>query len=110
MTHEIYNNQGQVIRKSQNLRGIRRHASKVIASKVMISKHNDHSGHLCITFNNGDNYTTHFASYEVLCLSLRNWRSLYGTPLEVAGNPCMTVGYNNPYLKQYSNWCSWTRH
>ena len=81
---------GNVISRSENLRGIRDYISrshsdyaiKIDASHVG----NEGEGLLSILFNSGNSYQVRFASFEVLTrYALKNWRNLYGVMVSVDG-------------------------
>lgn len=94
----IYNKDGKAIKNSRNLRGIREHINKNIVTVVEISYIDGGSGKLKVLFDNGDNYETIWASFDVLRWSLRTWRGLYGAPLAINDNKSGVVAYNNPAL------------
>jgi hypothetical protein len=99
----IRDRDGNVIRKSRNLRGIRRYvaefgapAIKTLAIDPTGEKGLD--GKLSILFADGSSYETNFASYSVLCEWVRRWRNVHGAPLLVGGKDCGEVTSRNPYL------------
>lgn len=98
----IYNQNGEVIRKSSNLRGIREHCSKNIAEVVEIASGYTGIGTLFIRFKNGDVYWTVFSSYDILTYTLSNWRNLYGTPLKVNGELAGVVGRDSICLRGHN--------
>ncbi len=75
---EIANAQGQVIRRSRNLRGIFAHARRTWIEKASASPMQAGQGLLQVTFGDGCTCRTEFASYQVLCDWLRNRRSWAG--------------------------------
>jgi len=80
----IRNKNGDIINRSKNMRGIRYAVGKQRVKKVSIDRMVS-GAKLCILFWNGDNYETHFADFDVLLSSVRNWRNLYGVLLTVNG-------------------------
>lgn len=94
----IYDKAGNVLSKSHNLRGIRSKVSTQLVESVGVQKRTSGEGVLFIIFANGDNFTTPFASYSVLCRSVLNWRNLYGAKLILNGVVKGTVGRYNIYL------------
>lgn len=101
--HVIRNKDGKIISRSRNLRGIREAVGKQLVKTVSISPIGNErypEGKLMILFDNGDNYETNFASYQVLALSLLNWRNLYGAPLVIDCDwECGVVEYRNKKLR-----------
>lgn len=95
---------GNVISRSKNLAGLRRWISGHSVASVFIHKYKDGSGYLCVKFHGGDHCTTTFASYSVLCHTLRHWRNLYGAKLFISGTQSDPVHYGNPDL------ATWERH
>jgi hypothetical protein len=86
MSFEIRNPWGEVIQRSKNLRGIRRKVGRDEVRHIGVRQCEDNSGVLYILFQNGDNFSTHFASFEVLKTSLRNWRNLHGCLIFINGS------------------------
>lgn len=66
---KIYNQAGDCVRTSQNLRGILEHARKVKPVNIVLQKNNDGSGTLRIWFADYSHTFAHFASFSVL----RDW-------------------------------------
>ena len=75
---EIRNPQGQVIRRSRNLRGIGDHARRTWLAEAVASPAQDGRGLLQVTFGDGTTCRTEFASYQVLCIWLHARRSWAG--------------------------------
>jgi len=75
---EICNSQGQVIRRSRNLRGILDHARRTWIEEASAAPAQEGKGILSVTFGDRSTCTTEFASYEVLCWWLRSRRSWSG--------------------------------
>ena len=96
----IYDKAGNILSRSRNLRGIRTTVGKQLVESVGIQKRGDGSGVLFVIFANGDNFTTPFASYSVLCRSVLNWRNLYGAQLILNGLTAGMVGAYNEYLER----------
>jgi hypothetical protein len=94
----ILDKDGKTIRTSRNLRGIRRHVSENWVKAVHITQ-TGYAGALTVAFGNGDDYTTKFASFDVLKNSIRNWRNLYGARLVVNGEDCGLIAKYNVHLK-----------
>lgn len=69
---EITNAQGQVIRRSQNLRGIFAHARRTWIEEAVACPVQEGRGLLQVTFGDSCTCRTEFASYQVLCDWLRN--------------------------------------
>jgi hypothetical protein len=67
---------GNLVASSKNLRGILDYARKVPVHRVAIYRNLNGDGLLCVTFDNGANCQTTFASYTV-CIdwvkSRRSW-------------------------------------
>lgn len=82
---EIKNSAGEVIQRSKNLRGIRRKVGRDAVRHIGIRQCECNCGYLYILFHNGDNFSTNFASFEVLKTSIRNWRNLQGCLISVNG-------------------------
>ena len=99
----IRNSDGNIIKTSRNLRGIREHVSHNLVKVVGIDRIGDKhlEGKLLILFENGDSYETNFASYEVLCDFLGRWRNIYGAKLIIGGSDCGTISSKNPNLMRY---------
>jgi len=89
---------GTILSQSANLRGIRREVGRNIVKVVAIDKIGAGEGKLAILFDNGNSFETNFASYGMLCWSVRLWRNLYGAPLIVCGTPSGLVSSRNPTL------------
>jgi hypothetical protein len=86
----IRNSEGEVIRRSKNLAGLRRHASKVGIKSLEVARNSDGSsgGVLRVKFANGDWCDTGFASYHVMCAHfLAGRRSWFSCPLKICGRP-----------------------
>lgn len=96
--HYLYDEQGRVVRKSRNLRGIREYVSRMPVSHVMIQELDRGEGGIKVMFQNNWYWTGRFACFGVLKWALRNWRNLYGAPLTVNGQPGGLVGYRNAAL------------
>jgi len=75
---EIHNSQGQVIRRSRNLRGILDHARRTWIEEASASPAPHGKGILHVTFGDWSTCQTEFASFEVLCWWLRSRRSWAG--------------------------------
>jgi hypothetical protein len=90
---------GNVIRKSHNLAGIRRYVGGVTPPLIKVldvSKIGDQEGKLSILFENGCSFETNFRSYSVLTGFVRRWRNVHGAPLTVNGQPGGVVSTTNP--------------
>jgi hypothetical protein len=96
--HYLYDEQGRVVRRSRNLRGIREYVSSMPVSHVMIQELDRGEGGVKVMFHNNWYWTGRFACFGVLKWALRNWRNLYGAPLTVNGQPAGQVGYRNAAL------------
>lgn len=96
--HYLYDEQGRVVRRSRNLRGIREYVSRMPVSHVMIQELDRGEGGVKVMFTNNWYWTGRFACFGVLKWALRNWRNLYGAPLTVNGQPGGQVGYRNSAL------------
>ena len=75
---EIRNKQGQVIRRSRNLRGILDHARRVGLDEACAYPRERGRGLLCVAFADGSTCQTEFADYTVLCWWLQARRSWAG--------------------------------
>lgn len=90
----IRNRHGEVIRSSKNLRGVRSFLSET-RSPIKILALDDleeRGAKLSILWENGDNYETNFASFQVLVEFVQRWRNARGAPLMVNGEMKGTVG------------------
>ncbi len=98
----IRNKNGEIIQRSQNLRGIRAFVGKNIIKVLAIDKiggrDDFREGKLCILFDNGDSFETNFASLSVLKDWVARWRNAWGAPLRVNGIDCGVVSSKNPAL------------
>lgn len=81
----ILNKHGKIVSNSQNLRGIRKHASQYLAKRIIVTKMSNGGAKLHIVFQNKSQFSCHFASYIVLLHTLKNWRNLRGTPITING-------------------------
>jgi hypothetical protein len=97
--HFILNKDGETIRRSRNLRGLREHARKHLVESIKIYRLADERGQLNVYFSNGDHFTTAFASFGVLCGWIRTWRNAYGAELWVNGGTFGKVERDNNILK-----------
>lgn len=104
----IRNADGEVIRQSRNLRGIREYMGhnrvKVMSidpmrQPTLASLTDTSGGKLCILFVDGSSFEANFASYTVLRDWVRRRRNAYGSTLRVAGEDAGTVSYRNPHLR-----------
>lgn len=88
---------GNPIRVSRNLRGIRRYAGKHACKSIDASPiGQEGEGLLSMIFENGCTFQTRFASFAVLMYTLNNWRNLYGTPIRIRGDYWGILGKDNP--------------
>ena len=96
----IRDRDGNVISRSRNMRGIRRYVSDRIIKRVAIGEIGNREGKLMILFEDGSSYETNFASWGVLRQTVRQWRNLYGAPLQYCDtHDAGTVHYYNMYLE-----------
>lgn len=111
---EIKNSRDRVIRRSANLRGLRAHINENTVKYVVIapkatSTGSQHvtgiaGGYMTVYFENGQWCHCEWASYGVLCRSLRYWRGLYGVKLYLCSDKenCLgEIGYSNNYLETH---------
>jgi len=88
--------------RDQSLRWMRRHVGRRVVTRVEIRRIKPgtiwHEGELRICFDRGEAAQTTFCSYEVLKMSIRQWRNLYGAELYIDGQPAGKVSYTNPAL------------
>lgn len=106
LKEKIRDKDGNVIRQSRNLAGIRRYVGGYTAPLIEtmdVSRLADDGGKLCMLFSNGASYETNFASFVVLCLMVRNWRNVYGAPLSINGVDAGKVGYKNERLVEVAS-------
>jgi hypothetical protein len=97
----IRDRDGNAIRTSRNLSGIRRYVAKGPAIKTLAidpTGEKGLDGKLSILFTDGSSYETNFDSYSVLRGWVRRWRNAHGAPLLVGGKDCGEVTPRNPYL------------
>lgn len=89
LQEKIRDRDGNVIRQGKNLACIRRFLceTKSPIKRLAVDRIGDGEweGMLSILFENGDSYQTRFASFDVLCTFVRNWRNVRGAPLMVNG-------------------------
>ncbi len=105
---QIIDKDGKVIQQSKNLRGIRSYVGKNRIDHVTIQLRAEGKGFLRIDFKDRSSFSTFFASYAVLCCTLRNWRNLYGANLYTYhGMDHCDLGkieYHNEYLCLQGTW------
>lgn len=99
---EVKDKDGNVIRRSRNLRGIRDHVADYLVNTLDVSRLSDGGGRLSVTFVNGDSYETNFADFKVLCLLVRGWRNVCGVLLTINGAPADYARWSNPELRRLS--------
>lgn len=95
---KVVNGQIVTVSSSRNLRGLRRACGKLIVRDVTVTRLERGEGLLQVRFENGCWCIVKFASFEVLLLTLRHWRNLYGAPLTVDDVRSGQVSYHNPAL------------
>jgi hypothetical protein len=78
---------GHIIKRSNNLRGIREYVGHNIIRVLSIDRIGQWEGKLCILFENGASYETNFACFDVLKGFVQRWRNVAGCPLLVEGQP-----------------------
>lgn len=93
--------EGNIIRRSRNLAGIRRfvggrHAP--IIRRMAIDRLADGEGKLSIIFEGGASFKTSFACYTVLKDFVRRWRNVHGAPILVNGVDAGIASSTNPAL------------
>lgn len=103
LPERIYDRNGKIVRTSRNLAGVRRHATKVLASKICVNRIKHDEGMLEVLFENGDTYKTKFGSFDVLMPWLRNWRSVFGAHLYVNGVDCGKMYHDNHIFRKESH-------
>jgi hypothetical protein len=96
---QILDRDGNVIQQSRNLRGIRKYVSNNLIQALAIDEIANGEGKLQILFEDGSNFETNFASWEVLKNFVRNWRNVYGAPFVVNCKKVGNVYYNHELLK-----------
>ena len=93
----IRNKLGDIIQTSRNLAGIRRYVPKHLVKIVQLDQLEKGEALLHILFDDGSSFQCRFASFVVLCWTVQNWRSLYGSPFvcyRLGGiNETGTIGY-----------------
>ena len=96
---------GKIIGRSRNLRGLRARCGTHLVHTVSIM-HGPHEsmGVLAVIFEDGACCRAEWASYDVLCYALLNWRNLYGSRLLVDGLEIEAVSNRNQYLKAEGAW------
>jgi hypothetical protein len=105
----VITNNGRVIRKSRNLRGLITHSGVNLIKQVRIREITDGAGALFVLFENGDYCETYFVSYAVMCHFLANRRNMEGAPLVVISTysgDCNegTISRQNDYLVKCGSW------
>ena len=81
----IYNSNGDIIRRSKNLAGVRHHASHNLIERVELQSTPDGGGILHVLFTNGDNCAPYFSDFNVMQAFVRRWRNAHGATLVVNG-------------------------
>lgn len=94
----IYDEFGNPIKRSKNLRGIREYVSKNSLFVISIDHLKSGEGNLWILFDDGSFYQTKFADFSVLKNFVRRWKNVYGTPLLINGIDVGEVSYDNVML------------
>lgn len=98
----IRDRNGNPIHYSRNLRGILTYSRNRLITVVEVFQTNQNTsagyphsnGRLRVVFDNGANYTTDFASFNVLCVWVSNRRNWYGAPLNIDGDkPAQPSGH-----------------
>lgn len=89
-------------RKVRNLAPLRRLIGKRVVELVSVGTYPDGSARMDTFFSNGDQASNKWADKTVLANSLRNWRGLYGVPLEWNGGHAGTIEYSNFFLTKES--------
>ena len=84
--------------QTSNLATLRKKVGKQLVQQVSIARTGNGEGLMSVFFTNGDQTGNRWASFEVLKNSLRNWRNLYGAPLEVEGADRGKISYTNDAL------------
>lgn len=93
----IRDKNGDIIQQSRNLAGIRRYVGKnLIKTLDVCLLDGEGTGQLSILFDNACSFQTNFASYQILCNFVRNWRNVYGAPLSINGVASGKVCKSNP--------------
>lgn len=95
----IRDKDGNVIRRSRNLAGIRRYVGGLrppIVVKLCVDDLAEQGAKLSMLFDDGSNYETNFASFQVLKEFVRRWKNVHGAPLLVNGKEAGFVGGANP--------------
>lgn len=95
---DITDRDGNVIRRSRNMRGVRNYTGRQPVSRVNIWSTPGEAGGLEIIFQDGSRYRTRFESFSTLKWTLRNWRNLYGAPLFIEDRPAGQVRFQNASL------------
>jgi len=100
----IRNKQGKAVSKSKNLKQLRARAARRFyggqVSEVHVGRvYDDHQGHLCVKFANGDYCDCTFGSFEVLCGWVLRWRAVYGAKLFFNRKAAGEVFGDNDILK-----------
>ncbi len=93
----IRNTQGDIIGRSKNLRGIRRHASRYGIELIRIHKRHNGAGFLKVYFC-GCSAIVRFVSFQVLAQFIRQWHNARGVPLNVNGLASGVVTSKNPKI------------
>lgn len=96
---EIRNEKGAVISRCRNQSALRRKVGKDAVRWVAIDENvNNGEGRLMMLFENGDKVEFGWASFNVLRMSLRNWRNLYGAKLLINHQEVGVVSKDNSKL------------
>ena len=106
LPEKIRDRDGNVIRQSRNLAGIRRYVGGLhppIIKTMDISQVGDNEGKLSILFEQGQSYETNFPCFVSLALFVRGWRNVYGAPLTVNGEPSGKVNSDHVLLRKITS-------
>jgi hypothetical protein len=96
----IRDQNGEPIRTSHNLRGIREYVSHNLIRVLAIDLIGKGEGKLMILFEGGASYETNFCDFDVLRDFVRRWRNVYGSPLLVNSSDCGIINYQNVMLQR----------
>ena len=98
----LYMGPNGYISSHSNLGWLRRAVSRWVVDTVYLHRKITGEGELSVDFADGGKYLVDFASFAVLCWTLRNWRNLRGVELRIDGQAAGTVDFHNKTLEKES--------
>lgn len=96
----IRDKEGDPISITSDTRALRKRITHVCGAKFVHIERIGKKGKLSILFTDDCSCEMNWASYEVLLLKLKTWRSLYGTQLIICGTAVGELSYDNEALNR----------